>query len=154
MALIGSRVPLVLMVAIFILPAFALTTEFIVGGEDGWTAGVDYAAWANGKKFFVGDVLVFNYAKGAHTVVKVNGTGFSACQTSPNSGVFTSGNDKITLLTPGNKWYICGVSNHCSYYNQKLKITVMPKMMMWAPAPAPEAGMEPEPAPTGSPCSY
>ncbi|XP_077247770.1 blue copper protein-like [Tasmannia lanceolata] len=159
MGLIGSRVPFVFVIAIFILPAVALATEYVVGDNDGWTIGVDYNDWAVDKKFYVGDVLVFKYNEGSHTVIKVNGTGFAGCITSPNSGVLTSGDDKITLLTPGNKWYICGVSNHCSYYYQKLTITVMPKTMMWppatAPAPAPEAGIEPsQPASVAAPGSY
>lgn len=37
----------------------------------------------------------------------------------------TSGNDAITLATPGRKWYICGVSNHCESRNMKLAITVL-----------------------------
>lgn len=91
----------------------------------------------------------FLYSEGDHNVVKVDGKGFGACATSPNSGVLTSGSDKITLTTAGNKWYICGISGHCDA-GQKLKITVLPKSMIgsapeaalpgwpWAPAPAPE----------------
>ena len=39
----------------------------------------------------------------------------------------TSGSDVITLATPGKKWYICGVAEHCEAANQKLAITVLPQ---------------------------
>lgn len=96
----------------------------------------------------------FRYSEGDHNVVKVDGKGFGACATSPNSGVLTSGSDKITLTTAGNKWYICGVSGHCDA-GQKLKITVLPKSMIGsAPSPAPEAalpGWPWAPAPVATP---
>lgn len=85
--------------------------------------------------------------EGYHTVIKVNGTGFVQCQKTPNAGILASGNDRVTLATPGNKWYICGVGDHCSDHAQKLKITVYPKdiapalppLLPRAPAPAPAA---------------
>jgi hypothetical protein len=63
---------------------------------------------------------------GAHTVVKVNGTGFQQCAIPARAGneTLTSGNDVIPLETAGNKWYICGVAKHCEVGNQKLTITV------------------------------
>lgn len=103
----------------------------------------------------------FIYTEGNHNVIKVDGKGFANCATSPNSGILTSGQDKITLNTPGNKWYICGVTGHCDS-GQKLKITVLPKSMLcgalspapepaepdfsWAPAPVATPGYLPEAA--------
>ncbi|XP_024996642.1 basic blue protein-like [Cynara cardunculus var. scolymus] len=111
--------------------------EYIVGDESGWTLGFDYQSWAKDKVFFVGDTLVFNYASGTHTVVKVNGTGFQQCIVSPAIGTLTSGQDVVPLQTPGRKWYICGVGKHCESKNMKLVITVLPLTM--APAPSPMA---------------
>ncbi|XP_058084621.1 uclacyanin-3-like [Magnolia sinica] len=137
MARIGIRLAFSIVVTVVALSAFATATEYIVGDDSGWTLGFDYATWAEGKKFRVGDTLVFNYTEGDHTVVKVNGTGFASCSKSPNSGVLASGSDRVTLTTTGNKWYICGVGSHCDN-GQKLKITVLPKMMLGSPAPAPD----------------
>ncbi|MFS7924087.1 putative Phytocyanin domain, cupredoxin [Helianthus anomalus] len=81
--------------------------------------------------------VVFNYVAGAHTVAKVNGTGFQQCSTSASNGIMTSGHDVIPLQTPGRKWYICGVGKHCESRNMKLVITVLPQT--WAPAPSPIA---------------
>ncbi|BBH03244.1 uclacyanin 1 [Prunus dulcis] len=103
-----------------------LATDYVVGDDKGWTINFDYQAWAQGKSFYVGDNLVFNYPKGAHTVLKVNGTGFQQCAAPLDSVPLTSGKDVINLATPGRKWYICGVAQHCELGNQKLLITVLP----------------------------
>ncbi|XXG65353.1 hypothetical protein AAC387_Pa05g3073 [Persea americana] len=144
-----------------ILPAIAYSTDYIVGDQEGWTIGFDYSEWAKDKQFHVGDTLTFIYTEGNHNVIKGDGKGFANCATSPNSGILTSGQDKITLNTPGNKWYICGVTGHCDY-GQKLKITVLPKSILcgalspapepagadfsWAPAPVATPGYLPEAA--------
>jgi hypothetical protein len=54
---------------------------------------------------------------------------------SEGTTTLTSGNDVITLATPGRKWYICGVAKHCEAGNQKLVITVL--LQTIAPAPSP-----------------
>ncbi|XP_050379873.1 blue copper protein 1a-like [Argentina anserina] len=114
-----------------------LATDFIVGEDKGWTINVDYQAWAQGKLFYVGDNLVFNYPEGVHNVLKVNGTGFQECAAPAGTVALTSGKDVINLATPGRKWYICGVSKHCEVGPQKLFITVMPAS--FAPSPSPTA---------------
>ncbi|KAL7594789.1 hypothetical protein Lser_V15G30474 [Lactuca serriola] len=129
-------------IIIFIATLVVLATsisakEYIVGDKSGWTLDFDYQSWAKDKVFIVGDTLVFNYASGAHTVMKVNGTGFQQCIVSPSNGTLTSGRDIIPLQTPGRKWYICGVGKHCELRNMKLFITVLPQTM--APAPSPVA---------------
>lgn len=82
---------------------------------------------------------MFKYSAGGHSVFKVNGTGFQQCIKPAANEALTSGNDVITLLTEGRKWYICGVAKHCELGNQKLVITVLPKSMspLSAPAPSP-----------------
>ncbi|XP_071727658.1 blue copper protein-like [Rutidosis leptorrhynchoides] len=116
---------------------------FMVGDYSGWTLNFDYQAWAMGKKFVVGDKLVFKYPKGVHNVYKlVNGTDFQKCSIPSNSIALTSGYDVVTLATPGRKWYICGVGKHCQY-GMKLVIDVVPQ---WTP-PAPSL---PAPVPSSS----
>ncbi|TQE12570.1 hypothetical protein C1H46_001782 [Malus baccata] len=80
-----------------------LATDYVVGNDKGWTINFDYQAWAQGKTFYVGDNLVFNYPKGAHNVFKVNGTGFQECSAPLDSVPLTSGKDVINLATPGRK---------------------------------------------------
>lgn len=48
----------VAVVAVFaLLPATASAASYTVGDGSGWDNGVDYDAWASGKKFKVGDTL-------------------------------------------------------------------------------------------------
>ncbi|KAF5202444.1 Blue copper protein [Thalictrum thalictroides] len=126
-----------LAVIAIVLPSVALATEYKVGDNAGWTVGFDYANWAKGKEFRVGDKLVFTYPVGAHNVFKVNGTTFKDCTIPPLNEALISGNDVITLAIPGNKWYFCGVGQHCALGGQKLAITVWPALE--APAPAPSS---------------
>ncbi|XP_010058202.2 blue copper protein 1a-like [Eucalyptus grandis] len=122
------------LVAAFV-PASVMGTDFMVGDDKGWTLDFDFQTWAEGKQFYVGDNLVFKYSGGAHNVLKVNGTGFQQCAAPAGTVALTTGNDVIPLLTPGRKWYICGVAKHCAARNMKLAITVLPKTVSPAPAP-------------------
>ncbi|KAG8382335.1 hypothetical protein BUALT_Bualt05G0066700 [Buddleja alternifolia] len=133
----ASKVLLItIMVAAIAAPVFAI--DHIVGDESGWKLGVNYTAWAEGKQFYLGDRLVFKYGQGAHNVHRVNGTTFQQCMVPPAPGPLTSGNDVIPLATPGRKWYICGVGNHCAS-GMKLVITVASTEAPTS-APAPAAG--------------
>ncbi|XP_062025427.1 blue copper protein 1a-like [Rosa rugosa] len=130
----SSHFFIILAILAIVTPSI-LASDFIVGDDKGWTNTVDYQAWAQGKLFYVGDNLVFNYPEGAHNVLKVNGTGFQECAAPAGTVALTSGQDVINLATPGRKWYICGVSKHCEVGPQKLFITVMPAS--FAPSPSP-----------------
>ncbi|CAL9006934.1 unnamed protein product [Prunus brigantina] len=103
--------------------SMVLATEYVVGDDEGWNSGVDYYAWLDGKTFYVGDVLVFNYNAGDHNVIVVDADGYDKCSASPNWGSYDSGNDVITLSSPGDNYYIC--QWHCDYTDQKLKVTVL-----------------------------
>ncbi|CAN1245795.1 Blue copper protein [Linum grandiflorum] len=122
------------------IPSPALAKDFLVGDNHGWTINFDYQAWAYGKDFRVGDRLIFKYSVGVHNVYKANGSEFQNCEvpSAASRGLaMTSGNDVVTLTTPGKKWYICGKPNHCSAYNQKLVIIVKPNSASenaWAPS--------------------
>ncbi|KAL6327932.1 hypothetical protein AAG906_031276 [Vitis piasezkii] len=128
-----------------LLPAVAMATEFTVGDDQGWTINFDYVAWAKDKVFHVGDKLVFKYTAGRHNVFKVNGTAFTNCTIPPANEALTTGNDVITLATPGRKWYICGVNDHCANYGQKLAITVLEAWVSPASAPPPPQHQLPPP---------
>ncbi|XP_011081178.1 chemocyanin-like [Sesamum indicum] len=120
--------------------------NYIVGDDAGWTLGVNYTQWVEGKDFRVGDKLVFKYDNTAHNVAKVNGSDFQQCVASNASNLLTSGNDEITLSAPGKKWYICSIADHCAK-GMKLVITV--SAVPGAPAPAPLPWLAtPTPAPT------
>ncbi|KAL8217048.1 hypothetical protein R6Q57_023885 [Mikania cordata] len=120
-----------------LLPSTTIATEYVVGDDSGWTINFDYQNWAKDKEFYIGDKLVFKYQPGVHNVYKVNASSFASCTVpTPGSGL-TSGHDVVTLMTPGKKWYICGVGKHCADFNQKLVINVQGGWL--APAPAPNS---------------
>ncbi|KAG9444252.1 hypothetical protein H6P81_015592 [Aristolochia fimbriata] len=162
---VRRRRSLTLLLVVFPAVFLASATDFVVGDHSGWTVDVDYQAWASGKKFFVGDTLrrhqagcpfyinsshvslhkanksnhafgakVFNYDKSKHNVYTVDKAGFGNC-TVPSNGVLNTGNDRIALSSPGKKWYICGVGEHCAKLGMKLIITVEP---LEGPAAAPD----------------
>ncbi|KAB2622575.1 stellacyanin-like [Pyrus ussuriensis x Pyrus communis] len=114
---------LFILVTLAIVAPCILVTDFVVGDDK-----------AQGKQFYVGEKLDFKYPKGVHNVHKVNGTGFQQSAAPLDSVPLTSGNDVVTLATPGRKWYICGVGQHCKAGNQKFLITVMPSS---TPSPSP-----------------
>lgn len=70
-------------------------------------------------------------------MLKVNGTGFQQCAAPAGTVALTSGNDVISLATPGRKWYICGVGKHCEVGNQKLFINVLDQELSPVPSPSP-----------------
>ncbi|KAH7513185.1 hypothetical protein FEM48_Zijuj12G0169600 [Ziziphus jujuba var. spinosa] len=126
-------------IASILFPTAAMAIEYVVGDASGWTIEYDYHAWAENKVFLVGDKLVFRYAPLDHNVLKVNSTAFERCIEPPNNEKFSTGNDEIALGSPGNKWYICGVSGHCAA-GQKLAITVQDKN-----PPTPSSSVHPIP---------
>ncbi|OVA07733.1 Plastocyanin-like [Macleaya cordata] len=127
-----SHVLLVIFSAVIVVVPLVFGEEFIVGDEKGWTTKFDYAAWAKGKEFRFSSIRM-----GAHTVLRVDGTGFQTCVAPVGTDALTTGNDVITLATPGRKWYICGVGQHCETGNQKLVITVLPQLISPVAAPPP-----------------
>ncbi|KAM0045401.1 putative Phytocyanin domain, cupredoxin [Helianthus debilis subsp. tardiflorus] len=131
-----SHMVVVLAISVAVLlPTTTMATEYVVGGDSGWTTNFDYQNWAKDKQFYVGDKLVFKYQQGQHNVYKVNASAFASCTAPDPSSGLKSGNDVVTLMAPGKKWYICGVGRHCADLNQKLVINVQG----WAPAPAPNS---------------
>ncbi|XP_026416877.1 mavicyanin-like [Papaver somniferum] len=126
---------LILAIVTIMLPSIASATDYTVGDDSGWNNNFDYAAWAKDKQFYVGDTLLFKYEAGSHNVLKVNGTGFNECIKPDPSLALATGNDVITLATPGRKWYICGIKQHCTQ-GQKLFITVQDGA---APQPSPSS---------------
>ncbi|PIA49877.1 hypothetical protein AQUCO_01300548v1 [Aquilegia coerulea] len=135
----GSTYVFIVVAAIaLIVGQLTLAKEFIVGDDKGWTTKFNYQAWAAGKDFRVGDKLVFKYKIGTHNVFKVDETTFEQCAPPIEREALASGNDVITFETPGRKWYICGIGNHCQDGNQKFEISVFPQNL--SPTSPPHEG--------------
>ncbi|KAI7748332.1 hypothetical protein M8C21_027980 [Ambrosia artemisiifolia] len=105
-------------------PPSAPHSEFVVGDAKGWRENVDYKAWAKGKEFYMGDILVFNYIDGKHNVLKVDEHAFNKCIVPKDKNeTLASGNDQITLMSMGNIGFISGMGKDCEN-GMKLLINV------------------------------
>ncbi|KAK6257321.1 hypothetical protein QUC31_000780 [Theobroma cacao] len=100
----------------------SLATDYTVGDTAGWSTGVDYSIWTQGKTFNVGDSLVFNYPT-SHTVDEVSQSDYSTCTVGNAISTENTGATTITLKTAGTHYFICGVIGHCGN-GMKLAVTV------------------------------
>ncbi|KAG2654177.1 blue copper protein-like [Panicum virgatum] len=122
MASLASRLPLAVLLLVACSSTAAAST-YTVGDGSGWTTGVDYTSWAASKNFKVGDNLVFNYAKGLHTVVEVSAAEYMACTAASPLGSDSSGATTVPLKTPGTHYFVCSITGHCAA-GMKLAVTV------------------------------
>ncbi|KAL0443853.1 UNVERIFIED_CONTAM: hypothetical protein Slati_2108000 [Sesamum latifolium] len=130
----ASKAFLIMIVVATIAAPPAFATDYVVGDRSGWTLGLIILHGQRGKS------STSETDSGVHNVYKVNGTAFQQCAVPSPSEALTSGSDVITLATPGRKWYICGVGDHCAS-GMKLVITVASSIApASAPAPAPTSG--------------
>ncbi|KAF7847267.1 hypothetical protein BT93_L3138 [Corymbia citriodora subsp. variegata] len=118
------------MMSALLLPSLSYATTYYVGDSFGWSYDIDLDSWVGDKTFYVNDVLgnqfyrchFFVYDNTYHNVVSVDANGYNTCSANSNYGIFTSGNDEITLTSAGTWYFIC--SYHCDFANQKMAVTV------------------------------
>ncbi|KAF1878313.1 hypothetical protein Lal_00046980 [Lupinus albus] len=107
----------------------AMATVYTVGDQEGWNSQTNYASWAEGYNFSLGDVLVSHqifvqklrkyyveqkYVREQHNVYEVTEDTFRSCNTS--SGVlakYDSGEDGVKLNKVKKYWFICDIPGHC-----------------------------------------
>ncbi|KAF5194540.1 Uclacyanin [Thalictrum thalictroides] len=116
-------------VLVALLEGAAAQTTHIVLDNRGWIIPLPegasvYTNWAATKTFMVGDTLVFNFGDNEHDVAEVTKMAFEACNTTNTIGpILLKAPVNITLTRPGQHYYICTFSQHCSL-GQKLAINV------------------------------
>ena len=112
----AMKITLLAMAAISaVLLGTASAATYGVGEPGGaWTLGTDYSSWVADKKFNVGDEIVFKYSPTAHDVVEVSKAGYDSCSTAGAINTFKTGNDVIPLNATGTRYFICGITGHCS----------------------------------------
>ncbi|CDP10429.1 unnamed protein product [Coffea canephora] len=152
-----AAVPLLVILAAAILGNTDAATH-VVGDSLGWTipsGSSVYPNWASQQTFKVGDILVFNFATGAHDVAVVPKASYDGCTSSNPISLQTVGPARINLTSPGQAYFICTFGQHCSL-GQKLTVSVSgastpsttPAPPTSAPAPAKTpAAATPAPAP-------
>ncbi|OIT26497.1 PREDICTED: blue copper protein-like [Nicotiana attenuata] len=111
----------------------------VVGDALAWSVpnggAAAYTTWASRKTFAVGDILVFNFTTGLHSVAEVSKANFDSCNTANPISISTNGPTNITLRSAGSHYYLCTLPSHCTL-GQKLAINVSGSA---SPAPQPAA---------------
>ncbi|PAN39409.1 hypothetical protein PAHAL_7G240400 [Panicum hallii] len=118
----GTQRGLLLAILLVVAGVPASAKDYTVGGSSGWKPGVDYAAWAKGKPFSVGDTLSFQY-DAAHSVLEVSEADHGACSASNPLRSHRDQSTTIPLTKPGTRYFICGAAGHCAA-GMKLAVTV------------------------------
>ncbi|MED6155058.1 hypothetical protein PIB30_002274 [Stylosanthes scabra] len=146
-----SSLLLVSFIIVFCVPSTVNSTEFQVGGDDGWVVPTSknddqiYNQWASQNRFKVDDTLRFKYSK--DSVMVVSEEEYDSCRSSKPLFFFNNGDTVFKLDHPGLFYFISGVSGHCDR-GQKMIVKVLaihdnpqpqpqPKLHSESPAPAP-----------------
>ncbi|KAK9075387.1 hypothetical protein SSX86_003710 [Deinandra increscens subsp. villosa] len=143
------RKQLVVVVLGLIAFGFATTSDantYIVGDSSGWDISTNLDTWEQGKKFVVGDVLVFQYAS-TDSVCEVGQESFRTCNTTNVIKCSSDGNTSIPLSSPGERYFFCGNRLYC-YSGMKLDVIV--ERNQSALAEAPLSGVVPQAESGGS----
>ncbi|XP_016458112.1 stellacyanin-like [Nicotiana tabacum] len=129
--------PLLIFVILILSLIFSCSaTNYIVGDSSGWDISTDLDTWLVGKKFNVGDVLVFQYSS-FDSVSEVTKENFEGCNTSNVLDSSKNGNTSFPLTTPGDRYFVSGNRLHC-LGGMKLHVNV-DNYIAASPAAAPEA---------------
>ncbi|KAF3943710.1 hypothetical protein ACB098_10G077400 [Castanea mollissima] len=148
-----------MMMMIMAFSGACMAATYNVGDSAGWTiqVPVDYTKWSSTNNFHVGDKIVFTYNKQFHNVLQVSHQNFQSCNATSPVASYTSGSDSITLKSPGNFYYLCGVPGHCQA-GQKVPIKVNRASASPSLAPSesalsgsPSAFIAPGPSPSSAP---
>ncbi|GJT21194.1 mavicyanin-like protein [Tanacetum coccineum] len=99
---------------------------YTVGDSNGWSilANSSYYTWTSGKKFRVGDTLLFHYRPTNHNVVRVNKENFKSCNITAPLKTYETGNDSFTIRGTGHYFFTCSFPGHCDA-GQKIDIRVL-----------------------------
>ncbi|PRQ57785.1 putative cupredoxin [Rosa chinensis] len=91
--------------------------------EVDWSIGVDFTDFATQNTFFAGDVLNFHYDSASHNLlIATDSDAFDQCQMTPNLGFYKSGNEALTLVEPGNYYFMC--EYNCKSDGMKMSVYV------------------------------
>ncbi|KAL0013736.1 hypothetical protein SO802_000805 [Lithocarpus litseifolius] len=149
---------ILLVVVLTAVAAVVKVTEaanYVVGDSAGWavprTNPTLYTSWTSGKKFSVGDVLVFNFISNVHDVATVSKADYDACAVNNTLTLVTTGPYNYTINSTGTHYIICTIFNggHCQG-GQKLTISVGNSTSGTSPASSPAGSPT---SPSGSPTS-
>ncbi|RLN29157.1 hypothetical protein C2845_PM05G28830 [Panicum miliaceum] len=111
-----------------LVPGSTAGVYHIVGAGKGWRMPPNktyYDDWARSRHISIGDKLMFLYRSGVHNIVEVPTRAlFDACSMRNITSRYQNGPTIIELSEPGQRFYFCGVGEHCEV-GQKLAINVL-----------------------------
>ncbi|KAJ8431842.1 hypothetical protein Cgig2_023486 [Carnegiea gigantea] len=152
----NQRLSLVLALILGAICGICSAATIIVGGGTGWTIPTSpsfYSTWASHQTFKVGDVLVFNFVAGAHTVAEVSKAAYGSCNTTELlSPAVTAAPARLTIKSSGAHYFICTIPGHCPL-GQKLAVAATAASSSpstSAAAPQPSAAASPPTTTTAS----
>ncbi|XP_062224866.1 mavicyanin-like [Phragmites australis] len=118
--------------------------SYNVGNSAGWDLSADFPSWVDGKTFYVGDVLVFQYSK-YHTLNEVDEAGFKNCSAANPLLSRSDGNSTVPLTAPGDRYFICGNQLHCLGGMKLHVLASLPPAPAAAPAGGPQSTPQADP---------
>ncbi|KAF8036516.1 hypothetical protein BT93_C2288 [Corymbia citriodora subsp. variegata] len=122
-----GRVLAIVAVEIWLMSRSVVATSYVVGGSSGWSTPANgasfYSSWESAYTFHIGDVLVFNFINGQHSVAVVSQSDYNNCNTASPIEIFNNSPEDYTLNVTGPIYFICTHDSHCSQ-GQKLSVTV------------------------------
>ncbi|XP_073098929.1 uncharacterized protein [Elaeis guineensis] len=70
--------------------------DHVVGGDQGWDAASDVAAWSTDRVFRVGDNIWFTYSASRESIIRLGSKEeFESCELSNPIKMYTSGLDRV-----------------------------------------------------------
>ncbi|KAI3693495.1 hypothetical protein L1987_76438 [Smallanthus sonchifolius] len=116
-----------ILVATFVAQAtWVRAKEWAVGDDKGWTPGVDYDAWVQGKDFYPGDSFVFQYEWTKHNVVFFpKEEDYQNCNLASVETLTACGRNVITLNWAAEFRWASAIGDDCKN-GMKLKFTIKP----------------------------
>ncbi|KAK1364610.1 blue copper protein-like [Heracleum sosnowskyi] len=141
--------PSVLLVLSLLAVPAVYGVDHTVGGSSGWDQGVNFASWAAGKKFVVGDNLVFSYGS-SHSVDEVSQSDYSTCSASKPINSYSGGKNTVALNKTGSVYFLCPSSGHCTA-GMKLSVTVAAASTPTPSTPTPTTPSTPTPTTPSTP---
>ncbi|KAI3736258.1 hypothetical protein L6452_15796 [Arctium lappa] len=120
-----AKVSIMRILMVFVATAMLLdlvaAVDYTVGAPaGGWDQSTDLQSWATSQTFSVGDNIVFQYTSN-HDVLEVSESDYDSCATRSPISTSTNSPTRIALTTAGSRYFICGISNHCS---QGMKVQI------------------------------
>ncbi|KAG8377358.1 hypothetical protein BUALT_Bualt08G0024800 [Buddleja alternifolia] len=122
MASSSSKIVCLLLILSLALPG-TLATKYEVCDNEGWTVGVNIAAWLLPKIIHVGDS--FRNFKSPHTVAVVDEIGYLTCDASKAEVNDVSGSFSFTFTKTGIYSFISAGAGDCLVAGLKMQVIVL-----------------------------